>query len=106
MKIAAASIILFLLTACHNGKPPGSPEMNREFEVKYHEMAFINEGKITIRFSSVIQDSRCPIGVQCIQAGEAEIELQLSKGRMAPTTSKLSTVSGSNETTFENTESS
>ena len=32
----------------------------------------------TVVFDSVISDSRCPIGVLCIQAGEALLALQLA----------------------------
>jgi hypothetical protein len=35
---------------------------------------------LTIRFTSVLEDSRCPTGVQCAWAGNAEIMLELSGG--------------------------
>ena len=38
----------------------------------------------TLRFDSVISDSRCPIGVQCIQAGEALLALALNDPLVDP----------------------
>ena len=35
---------------------------------------------LTIRFTSVLEDSRCPTGVQCAWEGNAEIMLELSGG--------------------------
>jgi hypothetical protein len=38
----------------------------------------------TLRFDSVISDSRCPIGVLCIQAGEALLALKLTNPLVDP----------------------
>lgn len=58
----------------------------------------------SVRFDSVSGDSRCPVGVQCIWAGRADIVLTLSHG----TTSKTVTLAsgdlgqgGTGEADFE-----
>ena len=42
-------------------------------------------GKITVKFISVTEDSRCPQGTQCIWAGNAKVKVSLSKGKKAKT---------------------
>lgn len=46
-------------------------------------------GKITIKFISVVEDSRCPVGVDCIWAGNAKIKIALKKGKKAATSFEL-----------------
>lgn len=41
----------------------------------------IEDGKITIKFLSIVEDSRCPMNAQCVWAGNARIRLSLVKGR-------------------------
>lgn len=31
----------------------------------------------TVRFAEIVEDSRCPTGVQCVRAGEARIRLEI-----------------------------
>ncbi|MEP6848440.1 MAG: hypothetical protein ABI999_06265 [Acidobacteriota bacterium] len=38
-------------------------------------------GKFSVKFLSVVDDSRCPISATCVWAGNAKIKIQLSKGR-------------------------
>jgi len=40
-------------------------------------------GRFSVKFLSVIDDSRCPVNTTCVWAGNAKIKIQLSKGRDA-----------------------
>ena len=40
-------------------------------------------GRFSVKFISVIDDSRCPVGATCVWAGNAKVKIQLSKGRDA-----------------------
>lgn len=40
--------------------------------------------RLTVTFERVESDSRCPLGVQCIRAGEAKVQLQLRLPGQAP----------------------
>ena len=54
-------------------------ELGREFKLKFgQEVGFREEG-LRIEFKSVLEESRCPQGVECIQAGRARISLSLNK---------------------------
>lgn len=47
-------------------------------------------GKVTIKFLSVEEDSRCPVNARCIWAGNAKIKVAVSIGKAAPKTIELS----------------
>lgn len=42
-------------------------------------------GGVRVRFLEVTEDSRCPRGVNCIQAGTAKIRVRVAKGSRADT---------------------
>jgi|GEM_PF-1333959 len=39
-------------------------------------------GTLSVTFNTIVQDSRCPVDVQCIQAGELVVALTLSNGKV------------------------
>lgn len=49
------------------------------------------KNKLTIKFASLVEDSRCPTDVQCIQAGNAKIKIELSGGKNAAKTFEINT---------------
>ena len=48
------------------------------FELKHDQTALITPESLYVRFINVVEDSRCPVGVNCIWAGQAVIELVVS----------------------------
>jgi hypothetical protein len=74
--------ILFLLLAALAGAGPGTltntrAPLNKEFRIKVGQQVTIK--KLSIKFSAVNSESRCPTGVQCIWAGNAAIVVEVSK---------------------------
>lgn len=57
---------------------------------------------MSVRFASVLEDSRCPEGAQCIVAGKARILLSVSEGGGPPADVELSTATGSAEAARRN----
>ena len=49
----------------------------------------VDRGQITISFLSVEDDSRCPVNVQCVWAGNAKIKIAVSKGKSVAQTFEL-----------------
>ena len=66
--LAATLIACATHTAAELGKP---------FELKVGTEAQLAPG-VSLQFLEVTGDSRCPASVQCIQAGEATVRVQLS----------------------------
>ncbi|MBK6903345.1 MAG: hypothetical protein IPH04_11185 [Saprospirales bacterium] len=66
------SLSLLLLTSCQ-------PQLGDVLKIMYSGSQEIPSEGLKITFLD-IADSRCPIGVDCITAGEARIELDVEKG--------------------------
>ncbi len=61
------------------------------FELKAGETRQLSDTNLQLRFDGVAQDSRCPIGVQCVWAGDAVVELTLERPPAAAETRALHT---------------
>jgi len=69
---------LALLAACVTTPPPSvTAGLDQDFRLARGETAAVGADRLTVRFSAVVEDSRCPMGVQCIRAGEARVQLEL-----------------------------
>ena len=56
-------------------------QTNQRITVQINGQKAAVKNKLTIKFVSLIEDSRCPKGTQCIQAGTAKIQIKASGGR-------------------------
>jgi hypothetical protein len=54
------------------------PLVPGQVELRQGEIATAEDGSLSLRFLEVVADSRCPIGAQCIWAGNAEVALELT----------------------------
>jgi len=77
MRIIRPAIFLVVFSGFMHACAPAL-RMNRDYQLHYGEqMKYRTEGfrKEVILFEGVVEDSRCPTGVQCIQAGRALVQL-------------------------------
>jgi len=51
------------------------------FALRYGNQKTIARGELRIRFVTVMEDSRCPVGVNCVWAGNAKIQVRVSDRR-------------------------
>lgn len=65
--------------------------LDQEFEIKIGQRVSIKKEGLTVSFTRVAEDSRCPEGVQCIWAGNGKIVLRVSKARRRAATMRLNT---------------
>lgn len=49
------------------------------FKLQVNQQKVITKDKIKIKFISVLEDSRCPKGTNCIWAGNAKVQLKIKK---------------------------
>lgn len=61
----------------------------------------ILDRKVTVKVLAVVEDSRCPQDVQCVQAGNAKVRVAIRKGTDSSKIIDLS-VNGDNSAKFEN----
>lgn len=65
--------------------------MNEEFSLGVNQQVSINTEGLMIEFVTVLEDSRCPVGVDCVWEGNAKIRIKISKSDMGATTIELNT---------------
>lgn len=71
-------MVIFLLAAIgQNSKCENDVSLDRELTLKYGQTIELKEEKFKIKFVSVLEDSRCPQGEQCIRAGNGSISIEV-----------------------------
>lgn len=68
-----------------------SASLGETFFVAAGESVSVAGAGLSVTFASVVSDSRCPPGVQCIQAGNAVISVTVTRPGAAPATLALDT---------------
>jgi hypothetical protein len=114
-----------LLAACGGGgttmtPPPSSPApavgatagvatgaqlsvtMGQQFPLHVGQSASVAGVSSVITLRAVRNDSRCPSGTQCVQAGNAEVVLDVARGGGAPSSLTLNTTTPPSETALGN----
>ena len=95
------SVVLFSLSACADSYlGPEGASLNREFSLRVGTKVVIASEDLTISFGTVLQDSRCPLGVVCVWPGNGTVLLQLSKPGFAQASAELNTTLDPRETTY------
>lgn len=55
------------------------PDLSEDIVVGYDQIVYIESEEMTILFSDILYDARCPEGVFCVWEGQAEIEFTFGK---------------------------
>ena len=53
----------------------GAPALGEAFSLREKQSVVVGAENVGVTFERVVSDSRCPVDVQCIQAGEATVAL-------------------------------
>lgn len=85
IRTLAALLFVLVLTACTSQSGPQLPEaeffvnVGQQFALRVGETAGVvtSQAIALVRFNGVVQDSRCPAGVQCVTAGFATVLLSV-----------------------------
>jgi len=83
--IAAISAALLFVSveasgATRRAAAPESARVGREFTIKVGRTVTLKGEPLRLRFVRVPSDSRCPTGVECVLAGNAEVLIEASAG--------------------------
>lgn len=74
------SLLIFLLITCIAPlNTVEEPTLDKEFKIKMNSHVVIQNEAIKITFNKVLEDSRCPKGARCIDAGSTRVSLTLAK---------------------------
>jgi len=90
-------ICIFLLTSCSMKDEVSYSRIayNKEYAIPVRYSVTTIDNKYTLRFDSVLEDSRCPEGLVCIWSGVAAVKFSVTEGNSAKTTVKLYTLNNS-----------
>ena len=100
MKYFAIAVAGLLFCGCASPSHPGDPgnvtpgvqvQPGREFDIGVGQTVEVQGTSVTIRFSGVAEDSRCPVDVQCVWAGNAIVRLAISTAGGVATDASLNT---------------
>ena len=87
-------LVLLLLTSPVNGQTAEAPKVvpaGEEFTIKVGQQVAIKDTNLIIKFLRVGEDSRCPIDVVCVWAGNARLDVELRLSKKKKTTVALNT---------------
>lgn len=82
MKFVLILFMTFTILSCK--KHDLTKEIGEELTLCFEEKGIIkdNENQLEVEFIKLLEDSRCPEGVQCIWAGRAVVELRINSTEM------------------------
>lgn len=76
-------IFAIAFTLILGGLTFASAHRTETVRIRVDQQKNVARGRINVRFVKMVEDSRCPRDVQCIQAGNAQIRIRVSRGRRA-----------------------
>ena len=91
----AATILLLLITLTGFAQDPivdKGVSLDEEFTLKNGEQVTIEGQKLTLKFSSLFHDSRCPTSVTCAWAGNGAIVVEVSRKKKKTVQAMLNTL--------------
>ena len=86
--LTATLLVLLAAGAC----AAQTARVGREFKIQVGGGVTLDGGRLRLRFARVAEDSRCPVDVDCVWAGNAEVLVEAGgKGWKGKATLKLDT---------------
>ena len=80
MKIIAFLLVTILIISCNQPVIPVGQKIEEEFDLHYGQSTQIQyRDEFIIKFQEVVEDSRCPIDVDCVWEGNAKIILTITQ---------------------------
>ena len=70
-------------------------------KVQIHKQKRFSRSNLTVKFVSLIEDSRCPVGTNCIWAGNAKIKVEISNRGRNKQTFEMNTNLGAKGATYD-----
>lgn len=84
-------LLLLVLTLGVGAFLHADAHTTQKVSVLINKQKTVVKNKLTIKFASLVEDSRCPTDVRCIQAGNAKITIEVGGGKGAPKTFEINT---------------
>lgn len=89
--LLALPLVVGCLNTYRTGPVPGT-DANQQVEIPLGQTRTFDEERLAIGFGTVLEDSRCPMGAQCLRAGNGRVGLILQERGEATRSVELNTV--------------
>ena len=98
MRQIRVPLIVCCILTCGCAAHPSQPSfpLRQPFDLRAGASAALSDG-LKVTFDRVKSDSRCPLDVLCVRAGEAVIAVSLSRSASTQVARELSTAAGASE---------
>ena len=101
-KLLMICVLLFSMTGWAYGSGTQKKvHVQSEFDLKTGGEALVKETGMRLKFSGLVDDSRCPEGVDCIWAGNGQITLTVRKGTSKSISFELNTTTEPKSFTYQ-----
>ena len=97
--LVSAGAVIVAVSSCAAMEPTVPAEPGVTFSLPIGKTAAINGSETRLTFKVVREDSRCPTDVTCIWAGDAKIDVTISRNGSSDDTRVLSLTPPNNEAT-------
>ena len=74
-------ILAMILTLAFGSFIAAEAQTKERQKVQIQKQKRFSRSNLTVRFVSLVEDSRCPVGANCVWAGNAKIRIEVGKGR-------------------------
>src|SRR6476646_1224216 len=78
-RLFSATSLMVSVASCATVDTAVVADPGAEFNLAVGKSATISDTDYRITFNRVTEDSRCPVDVQCVWAGDAKIELTIAR---------------------------
>ena len=92
--------LTLILTLVFGSVVTANAQKDSTMKVKVGKQKKFSGSKIKVKFMSLVEDSRCPEGTNCVWAGNAKIKVMISQGDGAGETFEINTNLGARGATF------
>jgi len=97
MKNPALALLFILLMGCGSATPaPITANLNAEFTLAPNQIATLTDTELTLRFTGVAGDERCPSQIECAASGPVSLSLSAQLGDSKPTEIDLQVFTSNN----------
>lgn len=102
MNFAMLSVLFLFLTGwAQQSCDTKAVAPGQEFKLKVGQEMKVKDAGIKVNLKGIVEDSRCPTGVQCIWAGNGKVSVELSKEKNQSTSVELNTSAGPKSSTYQ-----
>ena len=92
--------LTLILTLVFGSVVTANAQKDSAIKVKVGKQKKFSRSKISVKFVSLVEDSRCPEGTNCVWAGNAKIKVFVSRGNGEGETFEMNTNLGAKGATF------